>query len=670
MITSSSFLKSNFYIIVALASILGSVIATPHIANFANIANLDPPGFTQTASAQSLPHQVDHHVPIRERTGDPVRVETQMTDADRNCEMSCIFVEFTPGRNGKAGLAYVGDSPMDLSGARRVHFFLMGDKGGEMVKVYVAGKSPSSGQNASGQLPSGQNASGLRPDSLFKEKFAKTGAITLTNDWERYEISLAGVDLTGITAPFAIELLKGRNSAPQAVYFKFIVYENLAVDPRFELAANTTNATALTATNATALTATNATATNATATKATNTTATDSNEKAGDARNANATATTATNATAPDNNGVRGDNNTRGQSDENLGDARNETSTSANNTTAGTSDEQSSNATSDTPVEGSLIPEVEQEPSTPSSATDGEASPVASNVEVTTNQDTPVPITLQATDEDPGDSLTFSVSEAANGGEISEFDPQDGTLTYTPPAGFSGQDAFNFKAVDSRGVESNTATVTITVNAAANQAPVASNVEEVTTDEDTPVPITLQATDEDEEDTLTFSVSEAANGGEISEFDSQDGTLTYTPPAGFSGQDAFNFKAVDSRGVESNTATVTITVNAAANQAPVASNEEEVTNQDTPVPITLQATDEDPGDSLTFSVSEAANGGEISEFDSQDGTLTYTPPAGFSGQDAFNFKAVDSRGVESNTATVTITVNAAANQAPVASNEE
>src|ERR671918_688794 len=454
MITSSSFLKSNFYIIVALASILGSVIATPHIAN---IANLDPPGFTQTASAQSLPHQVDHHVPIRERTGDPVRVETQMTDADRNCEMSCIFVEFTPGRNGKAGLAYVGDSPMDLSGARRVHFFLMRDKGGEMVKVYVAGKSPSSGQ-----LPSGQNASGLRPDSLFKEKFAKTGAITLTNDWERYEISLAGVDLTGITAPFAIELLKGRNSAPQAVYFKFIVYENLAVDPRFELAANTTNATALTATNATALTATNATATNTTATNATATNAT--------ATNATATNATATNATAPDNNGVRGDNNTRGQSDENLGDARNETSTSANNTTAGTSDEQSSNATSDTPVEGSLIPEVEQEPSTPSSATDGEASPVASNVEVTTNQDTPVPITLQATDEDPGDSLTFSISEAANGGEISEFDPQDGTLTYTPPAGFSGQDAFNFKAVDSRGVESNTATVTITINTV-NQSP-------------------------------------------------------------------------------------------------------------------------------------------------------------------------------------------------------
>src|ERR687891_860116 len=614
MITSSSFLKSNFYIIVALASILGSVIATPHIANFANIANLDPPGFTQTASAQSLPHQVDHHVPIRERTGDPVRVETQMTDADRNCEMSCIFVEFPPGRNGKAGLAYVGDSPMDLSGARRVHFFLMGDKGGEMVKVYVAGKSPSSGQNASGQLPSGQNASGLRPDSLFREKFAKTGAITLTNDWERYEISLAGVDLTGITAPFAIELLKGRNSAPQAVYFKFIVYENLAVDPRFELAANTTNATALTATNATA---TNATATNATATNATATNATATN----------ATATTATNATAPDNNGVRGDNNTRGQSDENLGDARNETSTSANNTTAGTSDEQSSNATSDTPVEGSLIPEVEQEPSTPSSATDGEASPVASNVEVTTNQDTPVPITLQATDEDPGDSLTFSVSEAANGGEISEFDNKAVTLPYTTPAGFSGQDAFNFKAVDSRGVESNTATVTITVNKV-NSPPTAAD-DSTSTNADNPVVISILDNDSDPDGNSliieSITVQPLSGAATINE----NGTITYTPNAGFSGTDSFEYSISDGNaGGGTDTATVTITVNAAANQAPVASNEEEVTtttdqdavnnspvasnvevttNQDTPVPITLQATDEDPGDSLTFSVSEAAN---------------------------------------------------------------
>ena len=244
MITTA--LKSNFYIIVALASIVGSVIATPYISNLAGVSSSDPPSFTPPiALAQSLPLQVDHHVKIKERTGDPLRVEEWMNYAERNCEMSCVWMEFRPGTYGKAGLAYISDNPMDFSGADRVHFFLMGEKGGETVKVYLAGKNPSAGEEA---------------DSLFKEKFAlSTDVITLTNNWERYEISLEGVDLRGITAPFAIELL-GNTSALQAAYYKFIVYENRAVDPRFEVEANSTdttdNTTALTAEdNTTALTA-------------------------------------------------------------------------------------------------------------------------------------------------------------------------------------------------------------------------------------------------------------------------------------------------------------------------------------------------------------------------------------------------------------------------------
>jgi hypothetical protein len=239
MITTG--LKSYFFIIVALASILGSVIATPYISNFVAVSSSDPSRFTPTASAQSLPFTVDHHVKIKEKVADAVRVEEWMNDADRNCEMSCTYVQFNPGRQGRAGLAYVADTPLDLSGAERVHFFLMGDKGGEMVKVKIAGKNPTGAQKA---------------DSPFKEKFAKsTNVIKLSNDWKRYEISLAGVDLKGITAPFAIELLKGnKTSATQAIYFKFIVYEEEPVDQRFALAANTTdNATAMTTTdNATA----------------------------------------------------------------------------------------------------------------------------------------------------------------------------------------------------------------------------------------------------------------------------------------------------------------------------------------------------------------------------------------------------------------------------------
>jgi hypothetical protein len=225
MITTA--LKSHFYIIVALASIVGSIIAVPHISNFVAVSSSDLLPFIPDAAAQTLPFTVDHHVKIKERVADTVRVEESMNDADRNCEMSCTYVRYQPGSKGEAGLAYIADIPLDLTGAKKVHFFLMGDKGGEMVKVKIAGKNLSSGQKA---------------DSPFKEKFAKsTGVITLSNDWKRYEISLAGVDLKGIVAPFAIDLLKGKPSATQAIYFKFIVYENQPVDQRFVLAANTTD---------------------------------------------------------------------------------------------------------------------------------------------------------------------------------------------------------------------------------------------------------------------------------------------------------------------------------------------------------------------------------------------------------------------------------------------
>jgi hypothetical protein len=271
--TMASILKGYFLIIISLASIVGSTVAAPHISNFVGTASSDPTPLIPNASAVTLPFETDHHIKIKEKVGDPVRIEEWVNDADRNCEMSCTYVEYQPGSQGRAGLAYVADSPVDLSGAQRVHFFLMGDKGGEMVKVRIAGKSPMNAQNMNAQNMNAQNMnaqnmnaqnmSAQGADNPFKEKFAKSSnVITLANDWKRYEVSLDGVDLKGITAPFAIELLKGNNtSAKQAVYFKFIVYESEPVDQRFALAANAAdNATALTADNATALTADNATA--------------------------------------------------------------------------------------------------------------------------------------------------------------------------------------------------------------------------------------------------------------------------------------------------------------------------------------------------------------------------------------------------------------------------
>src|SRR5438034_847467 len=84
--------------------------------------------------------------------------------------------------------------------------------------------------------------------------------------------------------------------------------------------------------------------------------------------------------------------------------------------------------------------------------------PVAKGQSVTTNPDTPVAITLVATDAD-GDTLTYTVASPPANGSLSGTAPN---LTYTPNPGFSGTDSFSFTAKDSQST-SNLATVSITV---------------------------------------------------------------------------------------------------------------------------------------------------------------------------------------------------------------
>jgi hypothetical protein len=309
MITTA--IKSYFLVIVALASVMGSALAVPHISNLVNdVGSTSSPSepsssLIPAASAQKPPFEVDHHLKVKEKVGDPVRIEENINDAEQHCEMECKYIEYKPGPKGEAGLAFISDTPLDISGADKVRFFLMGENGGEKVEVKLAGKKPWKGQKG---------------DDGFKEKFAlSTSVITLPNDWQRYEVPLDGVDLKNIVAPFAIELLKGRGSATQVVYLKYIVYEDRPVDERFLLPANTTS--------------------NATTTSNTTTTTTIT------------TANTTGNATAQDT-ALQANNNNNNNTQ---GGQSNETTTTANNTTAGdtSEEEQIGNTTRDTlPVVG------------------------------------------------------------------------------------------------------------------------------------------------------------------------------------------------------------------------------------------------------------------------------------------------------------------------------
>ncbi len=233
----------------------------------------------------------------------------------------------------------------------------------------------------------------------------------------------------------------------------------------------------------------------------------------------------------------------------------------------------------------------------------------------------------------------------------------DGSFTYTPDANFNGTDSFTYEVSD--GLDSDTATVTITVNPI-NDAPVA-NDDNFETDEDVALNGDVSTNDSDVDgDNLTYSVNDNVSNGTLA-FDS-DGTFTYTPDDDFNGNDSFTYTASD--GELTDTATVNLTINPVdePNTPPVANDDNFETDEDVALNGDVSTNDSDvDGDPLEYSLLSQPTSGELTFVN--DGTFTYVPDDDFNGNDSFTYEVSD--GLDSDTATVTITVNPV-NDAPVA----
>ena len=136
-------------------------------------------------------------------------------------------------------------------------------------------------------------------------------------------------------------------------------------------------------------------------------------------------------------------------------------------------------------------------------------------------------------------------------------------------------------------------------------------------------------------DPITFDSFTNPSNGTLA--DNGDGTLTYTPDAGYEGPDSFTYTISDDGGL-SDTATVNLTVSAAANQAPDAVDDGLAVVLDTALVIdeaALLSNDSDPdGDPITFDSFTNPSNGTLT--DNGDGTLTYTPRCGLRGTGQFH----------------------------------
>jgi hypothetical protein len=246
----------------------------------------------------------------------------------------------------------------------------------------------------------------------------------------------------------------------------------------------------------------------------------------------------------------------------------------------------------------------------------------------------------------------------------------NGTCDYTAALGGASTDTFTYDVSD--GVNT-TAGVLVTVTVEANVAPTA-NPDSATTDTATPVVVNVLANDLGQiGETLAIDTFDAAsaNGAAVS-CDTVSGDCTYTPDGVFTGDDTFTYTATDGT-LSSAAATVTITVNAVAGNAPpVAVNDAYNVIEDgiLSIPaangVLVNDTDVD-GDPLTATlVSGPANAAGFNFF--ATGAFFYQPNPNFNGEDTFTYMANDGT-ANSNVATVTITVDPG-NDIPTAANDE
>ena len=167
-------------------------------------------------------------------------------------EECCQTIQYTPGPLGVAGITFKDPEAFDLTNAKRVVFFAMGQNGGETMKFMAAGSTASNASldgEGPGLIPPSSNGSVSLPADIFSDK--KFGRITqdivLEKNWNRYQISVDGLDLKEITDPFGFVISSTNNNnnngsgTPISFNLKGVTYDTKpATDPVDTLQENAT----------------------------------------------------------------------------------------------------------------------------------------------------------------------------------------------------------------------------------------------------------------------------------------------------------------------------------------------------------------------------------------------------------------------------------------------
>ena len=203
---------------------------------------------------------------------------------------------------------------------------------------------------------------------------------------------------------------------------------------------------------------------------------------------------------------------------------------------------------------------------------------------------------------------------------------------------------------------------------ALNDVPIILSDAQVSATEDIAYSYVFSASDVDSGDSITISAPTIPDWLTMNDNGDDTVTLSGTPLNGDVGSNAVVIKVADLSGAFTEQSFNIVVVN--VNDAPTASDQDEVTNEDIPLTITLVAADVDAGSTITLDwILQPLNGTIVGDLDNTDQPgaalkLVYTPNNNFNGSDTFMYTVNDGT-VDSDIAMVNITVNPV-NDPPIA----
>tara|TARA_B100000212_G_scaffold85352_1_gene62121 strand:+ start:189 stop:4841 length:4653 start_codon:yes stop_codon:yes gene_type:complete len=259
-------------------------------------------------------------------------------------------------------------------------------------------------------------------------------------------------------------------------------------------------------------------------------------------------------------------------------------------------------------------------------------------------------LTVSASDEDAGASLSYSLG----GSDATDFTISNaGVLTFNSPPVFETKNLYSISISVTDGIESVSQALTVNIQNT-NSPPIISGLgtslafnENATSDV-----VTVNATDPDSGATVSYSLG-GADAGALAI--SSSGVITFNSPPDYETKNSYSITVEASDGIESSSQAITINIQD-QNDAPVISGlvspisfDENATSN----LVTINASDEDTGDSLSYSLG-GADGANLSI--SNSGVITFNSPPDYEAKNQYSIDVIVSDGNLSASQSITVNI--------------